>query len=182
MDIFKSEMAKKFRERTRDMKIHAALRKLISSIAAMGLVSILGVGCSGSQQEEEKLEASPADEKAEEPKAEEEPAAEEGDTEASVAPEPVPVAEVPSPAPASNSAADKNRVVRYINSDVVTIHGQPSDSAEPVGKLMKGDMILVVEDGGWGKISDNMFVKTNVLTKKAVPRNRNPAVWGKPTH
>lgn len=158
------------------MKINVALRRLNSMAVAMGLVSILGVGCSGSQQEEEKLEATdePAVEEAVE--AVEEPAEEE----ASMIPEPLPVA---TPAPSSQaSATDNSRVVRYVSQDEVMIHSQPNDKTEPVGKLKKGDMILIVESEGWGRISDNMFIKANALSNKAVPRNRNPAVWGKPTH
>lgn len=164
------------------MKINEALRKLNSLAAAMGLVSILGVGCSGSQQEEEKIEVT------EEPKAEKAAevveAVEEPAEEAAVTPEALPVAATPAPAPApaAATAADKSRVVRYVSQDEVMIHGQPNDKAEPVGKLKKGDMILVVETAGWGKISDNMFIKADALSNKAVPRNRTPAVWGKPTH
>lgn len=167
------------------MKINAALR-LNSLAIAMGLVAIVGVGCSGSQQEEVTLE--PTEEPAEEKATDEEAAdpVEELEEEASVTPEPLPMVEAPAattaPVSTQASAADKSRVVRYVSQDEVMIHGQPNESAEPVGKLKKGDMIMVVENEGWGKISDNMFIKAEALSNKAVPRNRTPATWGKPTH
>lgn len=168
------------------MKIAGTLRSIKAILLTFGLVSFFGAGCSGSQQEEEKME--PTEEKEEEPKEEEKPeaepeAVEEVQEEAAVTePAPEPVAAIPAPVSNPNSAADKNRVVRYVNSDEAQVHGQPDDKAQAVGTLKKGDMILVIENGGWGKISDTMFIKLDTLSKKAVPRNRTPAVWGKPAH
>ncbi len=158
------------------MRIKTAMSQIHSFLLALGLVSVFGVGCSGSQQEDtDKLEAT--DEKAEvEPKA----AAEE--TEAVATAEPAPVTEVAAPAATTTGSVDKNRVVRYVTGDEVIIRGQPNDTAEQVGKLQKGDMILVVEENGWCKVSDTMFIKADALTAKAVARKRTPASWQKPAH
>lgn len=169
------------------MRTDALKRKLSVAAMAVGLISVLGTGCSGSQQEEEKLEATPAEEAAPAAPAEAEAEATEteeveatGD-EAAVAVPATNVTEVPT-TPAVNSTVDKNRVVRYVNSGEVVVRGQPNDKSEAVGKLSKGDMILVIEGDGWGKISENMFIRLDSLSKKAVPRDRTPAVWGKPAH
>ncbi len=160
------------------MRIKTAMSQIHSFLLTLGLVSVFGVGCSGSQQEDaDKLETS--DEKAEEePKA----AVEETETEAAAAAETAPVAEVAAPAASTTGSVDKNRVVRYVTIDEVVIRGQPNDTAEQVGKLQKGDMILVVEENGWCKISDTMFIKADALTAKAVARKRTPASWQKPAH
>jgi hypothetical protein len=160
------------------MKIKTAMRRLNSFVLGIGLISVFGVGCSGSQKEDadnlEATEESPA----EEPKAE---AVEETTEEAAATADPKPVAEVSTPS-ATTGSVDKNRVVRYVNADEGIIRGQPNDTAEQVGRLQKGDMILVVEENGWCKISENMFIKADVLTSKAVARKRVPATWNKPAH
>jgi hypothetical protein len=158
------------------MKINALARSMTAVLVVSGFLIV--TGCSGSQEDEEKMEATPEEEPKEEAA---EPVAEEPAEEAAVTEEAAPVAEVPS-TPSMNSAVDKSRVVRYVSKDQATVHGQPDEKAETVGKLMKGDMILVVETNGWGKISDTMYIRLNSLSKKAVPRTRNPAVWGKPAH
>jgi hypothetical protein len=160
------------------MKIKTALSQINSFLLALGLVSVFGVGCSGSQQEDaDKLETS-EEAKEETPKAETEETVEEAEEPATA-----PVAEV---APAASSVAigsvDKNRVVRYVSAEEGVIRGQPSDTAEQVGKLPKGEMILVVEENGWYKISDSMYIKADSVTPKAVARKRNPATWNKPAH
>ena len=162
------------------MKIKTTKSQFHSFLLTIGLVSVFGVGCSGSQQEDaDKLEAT------EEKPVEEPKAAAVDETEAAAAEEPVPVAEVPAPAaaaPASTGSVDKNRVVRYVSTDEGIIRSQPNDTAEQVGRLQKGDMILVVEENGWCKISESMFIKSNTVTPKAVARKRTPASWQKPAH
>ncbi len=161
------------------MKIKTAVSQINSFLLALGLVSVFGVGCSGSQQEDvEKLETSD-ETKEEAPKAETEETAEEAEEPATA-----PVAEVATPAASSvaTGSVDKNRVVRYVSVDEGVIRGQPNDTAEQVGKLQKGDMILVVEENGWCKISDSMYIKGDSVTPKAVARKRTPAAWTKPAH
>jgi pyruvate/2-oxoglutarate dehydrogenase complex dihydrolipoamide acyltransferase (E2) component len=86
------------------------------------------------------------------------------------------------PAPAPSAPATSSRVVRYVNTDKVDIHGQPADGAPTVGMLLKGDRVMVVEENGWGRISDNMFIKLDQLSNRAVARDRQPAHWQPPTH
>ena len=67
-------------------------------------------------------------------------------------------------------AAPGGRVVRYVKADAIDVHGQASETAPTVGHLGKGDIVLVVEDGEWGRISENMYVRLSALSNKAVPR------------
>lgn len=184
---------------------------------AMLLTGALGLGgCSGSQQEEEQLEATEenaeegaaaagaeAAEGAEETASAEvtegadasdagadDTAAIEGDgTSEAEAVEQLtdtastPVESVPAPSMApSGSGIDPSRVVRFVKLDEAGIHGGPQDSAELVGKLLKGDRVLIVEENGWGRIADGMFIKLDALANRAVPRHRQPAVWYAPAH
>jgi hypothetical protein len=156
---------------------------LMSATLGLGLTA-----CSDQQQDEEKPEASTQEAAApEEPAEPEEPAAptealEEPPPpapEAALAPAPAPA---PEPAAPTGGEADTARVVRYITEDDTPIMGTASDSGQAVGKLNKGDRVMVIEDGGWGRISDNMFIKADRLSAKAVARNRHPAVWNPPSN
>ena len=49
-------------------------------------------------------------------------------------------------------------------------------------ELNKGDRVMVIEEAGWGRISDNMFIKGDRLSAKAIARNRHPAVWNPPSN
>ena len=93
----------------------------------------------------------------------------------------------PAAAPQSDTAAaakadGQGRVVRYVSMKQAVIHASPSDQAAKVGNLPRGERIMVVEENGWGRITDGMFVKLDALSTKAVPRNRKPATWNKPAH
>jgi hypothetical protein len=73
------------------------------------------------------------------------------------------------------------RVVRYVRADALDIHGKASEDSATVGHLGKGDIVMVVEDGEWGKISDNMYVRLSALSNKAVPRPvSKEASWSPP--
>ena len=88
-------------------------------------------------------------------------------------------------APRSETPATANspgRVVRYVSMKEAAIHASPSDQAAMVGNLPRGERVMVVEENGWGRIADGMFVKLEALSTKAVPRNRKPATWNKPAH
>jgi hypothetical protein len=164
------------------MKIKTAMSQLNSFLLAVGLVSVFGIGCSGSQQENvDKLETT-TEAKEEAPKAEVEEAVEETAAEPAVAPvtEVAPTTSTTTSAP--TGSVDKNRVVRYVIADEGVIRSQPNDTAEQVGKLQKGDMILVIEENGWCKISDTLFIKADSVSPKAVARKRAPAAWTKPAH
>jgi len=155
-----------------NMKIKVATGRISLFSLTIVLASVLG--CSGSQQEDvEFLEATESASEEEVPNE----VVEEVDEEAAIT-EPTPV---PEAAPTTGSV-DKSRVVRYVTADDAVLRGQPNENAELVGRLQKGDMILVVEESGWCKISDNMFIRADQVTSKAVARKRVPASWHKPAH
>lgn len=109
------------------MKINALARSMTAVLVTSGFLAVTGTGCSGSQEDEEKMEATPEEEPKEEAS---EPAAEEPGEEAAVTEESAPVAEVPS-TPSINSAVDKSRVVRYVSKDQANVHGQPDEKQKP---------------------------------------------------
>lgn len=97
-------------------------------------------------------------------------------------PNEMPRAITQSPAPAKRhgkvAAVPGGRVVRYVKADGATIHGAADPNAAPVGHLTKGDIVMVTETNGWGKIADNMFVRLGELSAKAVARPvRKEASW-----
>ncbi len=132
--------------------------------------------CSGSKEDEEKLAVDGEEAEAQ------------GSSANEVAAEPAPVATPEpakaqaTPAPATNATVDKSRVVRFVAGDHVTIASEPKDGAAVVGKLVKGDRVLIVEQNGWGKIADGMFVNLKHLSHKGVPAERQPAQWTPPAH
>lgn len=143
---------------------------------AIALGALALGGCSGAKSDDEALDAEPeaettADEGKPAPTAE--PAAATAKAEAVATPQ-------PASAPAGDVAVDPTRVVRFVNVEEATIHGSAQDGGESVGKLLKGDRVLVVEQNGWGRIADGMFIKLDGLSKKAVPRHVQPAVWTPP--
>lgn len=166
------------------------MRSGISGIACFAkafalLCGILGMSaCSGQQQETEELETSEASEDdaattdevvIDADTTEEGPLADLGTDIEAV--EPV----EPTPAPqAVSGSVETNRVVRFVTADEAVVHEQASDTAASVGKLTRGDKVIVIEENGWGRISDGMFIKLDTLSAKAVDRHRQPAVWTRP--
>jgi hypothetical protein len=71
-------------------------------------------------------------------------------------------------------------VVRYVSSKEAVLRAAPSDKAAKVGVLPKGERVMVVEENGWGRVSDDMYIKLNTLSPKAIPRKREKASWSKP--
>lgn len=94
--------------------------------------------------------------------------------------EPTPAQAAASPAPSPVASESKDRVVRYVTGKKIPIYAGPNDKASKVGNLERGERIMIVEENGWGRIADNMFVKLSALSTKAVPRNRQPTKWSKP--
>ncbi len=102
-------------------------------------------------------------------------------------PAPVPVTQAPPKAPGKKKGLgaaptdSHGRVVRYVRAASVDIHGQASEGAPAVGHLAKGDIVMVIQEGTWGKIADNMYVKLSELSTKAVPRPvGKEATWQAP--
>ena len=75
---------------------------------------------------------------------------------------------------------DINRVVMYAVSEA-KIYADASEANE-VGKLLQGETIVVLAEGDWFKISNNMYVKKADLSNVAVSRVRPAKVWIKPAH
>lgn len=170
-------------------------QSLLFTFLFTALASGAPVGCAG-KAAEETVEAQPKDE-GEGESAAEAPAAEAdvphqapGEATALTATAPTPVGSpaatpeaVPAPQSAPAVAPDgKGRVVRYVSSKEAAVHSGPSDNASQVGSLARGERVMVVEENGWGRITDSMYVKLKALSAKAIPRKREPAMWGKPAH
>jgi hypothetical protein len=151
-------------------------------VRTLGLAGALALGlsaCSGQQEEmEEAVEAAEDAEEMAEEVVEEEPA-EEPEAVVEEAPEPEavePVAETMKP------VVEAKRVVRFVTENGVSVYSQAKAGASEVGKLNKGDRILVIEEGDWARITDSMFIKVEDLSSKAVARERTKRVWSKPAH
>lgn len=135
--------------------------------------------CSGAQEEQEPVAAEKTVEK--------EPEVAEA-TEEKTPPEEVPAAPQLLPQPQKEvaptpavAASGNNRVVRYLKADT-TIMAAPKDDAAKVATMKKGDRVIVSEEGAWARIADNMFVKADVISAKAVAPERHNAVWQSPSH
>ncbi len=147
-------------------------------ILPFALFTVVGLSaCSGSKEDEEKLAV-----EGEEAEAQGSSANEVATLEPAPAATPEPAKAEPTPAPAVSASVDKSRVVRFVSGDQVTIASEPKDGAAVVGKLVKGDRVLIVEQNGWGKIADGMFVNLKHLSPKGVPAERQPAQWTPPAH
>ena len=149
------------------------------SLGVLALASLAyGMGaCSGSANEEEPVAAS--DDKAD---ADDSSTAEK-DLKAAEAQTVHQTAPAASAAPAATAAStDGNRVIRFVSVAAAKLHNQPRDGAETIGSLLKGQAVLVVEDNGWGRISDGAFIRLDQVSAKAVSPDRQPAVWHAPSH
>ena len=158
-------------------------RSLKASILLMGAV-LLQTACAGSDKEQSELatevtETEPAEAPSQEPVAEVQPAP---TTETAAVTEPTQTAPQPAPTASPAPTDGRPRVVRYVSSKEAVLRAAPSDTAAKVGVLPKGERIMIVEENGWGRVADDIFVKLNALSPKAVPRKREKANWSKPAH
>jgi len=163
-----------------------------SLCAAMMLVVALG-GCSSKQQEEEDVAAS---QQASETTSENEKEGGDGtaaestaetDTEKGTEIAEAPtgnadaVAAEPAPAEAAPQAVvpvvtgDGEASVQYVKSKNCPLVDAPGGKV--VGKLTRGEHLLVWTEGEWSKTSDGHYVATKHLSKKGVARVRTPATW-----
>ena len=83
---------------------------------------------------------------------------------------------------AAPTTVEPTRVVRYVKADSAALRSGPSDQAQALGQLVKGDRVLVVEENGWGRISDGLYIRLDDVSKKAVAAERQPAQWTAPAH
>lgn len=138
-------------------------------------------GCFGGDEEEQTLEATPEEGAAQ---VEEAPAT----PPVAVEPEPVVAQEEIQPAasepakietPPPVAASTGQKVVMFVKSVNASIRAEPKDDAKVVGKLEKGDHILVFITGEWAQISDGKYVTVSDLSEKPIPRARKKSKWSK---
>lgn len=167
-------------------------RSLVASTLLVGALFIQ-TGCAGSDKEQEaELATDSSQGDATEAQAEEATTEAQAAPSAEAAPTPEAPAAAPSTPPAEATAAapaptavstpadGKARVVRYVSTKEAVLRSAPNDKAAKVGVLPKGERVMVIEENGWGRVSDDMFIKLNSLSAKAVPRKREKASWSKP--
>ena len=185
------------------------LGKLVWERISLWFTLALGIGavsaCSGSQDQDEAVKPSteesgdlddakaapaPADTAAAAVASEDKATGEASAVSGSPASAAIPANPAPAPSVASTPAAEaasagapnKARVVRYVRVKQTELRAEPSASAPAVGQLVKGDRILVVEEEGWGRIADGIFVNLKDTAKKAIAPKREPAQWSLPAH
>jgi len=69
-------------------------------------------------------------------------------------------------------------VIRYVTSEADTFATR--DAGEAAGSVSQGDILVVEVDGDWAVTADGVYVKTEVLSDKAVGRKRQQGQWGSP--
>ena len=93
----------------------------------------------------------------------------------------VPAGPAPNPKAIHIAIVPNQRVVRYAKANGVSVFAKASDDAPTIGTLSQGDLVMVVEENGWGRISESKFVRLAELTNKAVARSKPaPAAWQAP--
>lgn len=148
---------------------------LIGTVAALALS-----GCSSTKEDDSTLEA-------------EEPV--DAAPQASTKPEAVPsssvalpgaaessgsaqVSTVQSSAPAAPAAMmNSSRRVMYVKVDGAVLRDKADPKAKVIGKLDKGDHLLVSVEGDWAHTDDGKFISTKVLSDKGIGRKKNGAAW-----
>ncbi len=143
---------------------------------AATIIAFVLSGCSSKKQEEDVAATQQSsDTAAEAPESPEEatqeaaaPDAEDNKSETAAAD---PVAPAPTEAVTGNGEA----VVKYVKAKSCPVLDAPN--GKEVGKLTKGEHLLVWSEGEWSKTSAGQFVATKHLTTKGVARDRSPATW-----
>ena len=126
-----------------------------------------------SLEEKEPVEAS----------AEKVPADSSGSPSAPAAPEAKPAESVAAPAASgasvesSASMASSARRVMYVKSNGVAMREKAEPKAKVVGKLGKGDHILVTIEGEWARTDDGKFISMKSLSEKGIGRVKKDASW-----
>jgi hypothetical protein len=140
----------------------------------LGVLTVGGLtACSSGKQDDESMEmkepveAAPA-----------EPGAPEAKPSSSVAApqEPAAVA-APAPMPSVGPVMNTSRRVMYVKVDGAVLREKAEAKAKIVGKLEKGDHLLVTLEGDWAKTDDGKFISAKVLSEKGVGRGKKDASW-----
>ena len=92
-----------------------------------------------------------------------------------------PAAQAAAPA-AAPAAAGSSRVVRYIQADQTSLYAAANEQAPVTRSLDQGDILMVVEENGWGRVTDDLFVKLDAVASRAVPRSFAVPEWQAPAH
>ena len=80
-------------------------------------------------------------------------------------------------APAKNT-----RVVRHVKVQQAQLRAAPSATAKSVGRLVRGDHVLVDVEKDWGRIGDGLYIRLSDTADKPVAVKRQRAVWTPPAH
>ncbi len=81
-------------------------------------------------------------------------------------------------APAEAVAAPGGSRVYYVNAESVALHKEASASAQSVGKLKRGDPVLVVVEGAWANVVNRGYVEVASLSMAPVGRSTHgPKSW-----
>ena len=83
---------------------------------------------------------------------------------------------------AAPAAAGSSRVVRYIQADQTSLYAAANEQAPVTRSLDQGDILMVVEENGWGRVTDDLFVKLDSVASRAVPRSFAIPEWQAPAH
>ena len=105
---------------------------------------------------------------------------------AATAPAPVYAGEAGAAAPVAGQTAlapaEKSRIVRHVKVKLAQLRAEPSASSKSVGRLVRGDRILVDVEKGWGRIGDGIYIKLSDTAPKPVAVKRRPSEWMPPAH
>jgi hypothetical protein len=78
---------------------------------------------------------------------------------------------------ASDASMNSSHRVMYVKASGAKLFDKASKDASVVGKLKKGDHLLVTIEGDWARTEQGQFVPLNSLSQKGVGRPKTPAHW-----
>ena len=91
---------------------------------------------------------------------------------------PAPAAKVaPVPSSGAGQVMNTSRRVMYVKVNGAVMRERAEPKAKVVGKLEKGDHLLVSIEGDWAKTDDGKFISVKVLSEKGVGRVKKGATW-----
>jgi len=79
--------------------------------------------------------------------------------------------------PSAGSAMNTSRRVMYVKVDGAVVREKAEPKAKVVGKLEKGDHLLVTLEGDWARTDDGKFISAKVLSEKGIGRDKKDATW-----
>ena len=148
-------------------------------LAVVTLTVFYVASCSTKSEDDASLEENEPVEAS----AEKVPADSSGSPSAPAASEAIPAESVAAPAASgasvesSASMASSARRVMYVKSNGVAMREKAEPKAKVVGKLGKGDHILVTIEGEWARTDDGKFISMKSLSEKGIGRVKKDASW-----